>query len=74
MYIRTKRRAMKKGGYIYFMTNWSNSVLYIDGIKYTNIAELIVSNSKTFEFSVEYKDAEDNTIYYIKYLITINKE
>ena len=29
MYIRTKRRAMKKGGYIYFMTNWSNSVLYI---------------------------------------------
>lgn len=52
----------------------TNSVLYIDGIKYTNIAELIVSNSKTFEFSVEYKDAEDNTIYYIKYLITINKE
>ena len=52
----------------------TNSVLYIDGIKYTNIAELNVSNSKTFEFSVEYKDAEDNTIYYIKYLITINKE
>ena len=52
----------------------TNSVLYIDGIKYTNIAELNVLNSKTFEFSVEYKDAEDNTIYYIKYLITINKE
>lgn len=51
-----------------------NSSLYIDGVLATNLMELdLTSSEQTFEFSVEYKDSQGKTIYYIKYLVTIKQ-
>ena len=49
-----------------------NSVCIIDGKQYSSGFELdVVSGNNMFEFSVEYKDQNNKTVYYIKYQINI---
>jgi len=50
-----------------------NSVCLINGKEYESLMELDVqSGDNQFEFSVEYRDSDNKTVYFIKYQIIIN--